>query len=276
MSKYNKSYEEYVEVFKSKCEELGRTIKAQELRRCEFDLPSDKWFVYNCPDSNVKTYRDFIEYLGYVNKYRKYNFEIAFEEFAKRGLYLPPQEYTSCAIPLKYICPRHPDAIQHKSLNCLLFDEYERGNGCNLCYGEARRGSGSHLWKGGISKLHIYLRDFLKDWKINSMKMCNYKCVITGDAFDIIHHLYSYNKILKETLDEVNIPIYSTIAEYTTEELDLLKTAIYNKHCEYPLGVCLTEELHKLFHNIYGKGDNTPEQFEEFKIRYNNGELINV
>ena len=71
-----KTYEEYVEVFKSKCEELGRTIKVSELRKHEFGLPDSNWFVRNCPDLDVKFYRDFIEYLGYKNSHRKYTYEI--------------------------------------------------------------------------------------------------------------------------------------------------------------------------------------------------------
>lgn len=41
-------------------------------------------------------------------------------------------------------------------------------------------------------------------------------------------------------------------------------------------GITITEEIHKLFHKIYGKKNNTKEQFEKFKIRYQNGEFKEV
>lgn len=38
-------------------------------------------------------------------------------------------------------------------------------------------------------------------------------------------------------------------------------------------GITLRIDIHKLFHKIYGYGGNTREQFEEFKIKYENSEL---
>ena len=38
---------------------------------------------------------------------------------------------------------------------------------------------------------------------------------------------------------------------------------------KYPLGVCLTKDIYKEFHNIYGYGNNTKEQWDKFCLEYN-------
>jgi hypothetical protein len=40
-------------------------------------------------------------------------------------------------------------------------------------------------------------------------------------------------------------------------------------------GVCLCESCHKEFHHINGYGDNTEEQYIQFKQRYLNDEFNN-
>jgi len=275
--KPTKTYYEYILIFKSVCKKLKKSITVNGLRNHNFELPTDKWFIRYCPNNDVKSYNDFLKWLDLKpskNKYRKYTFEIACEEFAKRGLILPPQKYINCAIPLNYICPLHPNIIQTKSLNSLIFGGRGKGTGCPLCH-EYFTGVSSNWWKGGISSLNTYLREFIKDWKKDSMENCEYKCVLTDGKFDAIHHLYSYSKIIKETIDECNLPIYTEISEYTTEELDLLKSKVREIHRRYPLGVCLCKEVHDLYHKLYGH-NNTPEQFEEFKVRYNNGEFCDI
>ena len=42
-------------------------------------------------------------------------------------------------------------------------------------------------------------------------------------------------------------------------------------HSNYPLGVCVRKDIHDLFHNIYGSGGNTEEQWNKFYEDFNNG-----
>lgn len=137
--------------------------------------------------------------------------------------------------------------------------------GCPKCYFRNNAGINNYNWKGGISTVSKYTRDYLKEWKKRSMETSNYKCVITGRGFDVIHHKYSYDKIMEETMLKLQIPMYKEINEYTYDELHQIVGLCLDLHFKYGLGVCLCKEEHDLFHSIYGLGNNTPEQFEEFK-----------
>jgi len=108
---------------------------------------------------------------------------------------------------------------------------------------------------------------------------CDYKCVVTGEKFHHVHHLHGFDLIMKETINETKLPIYNEINKYSDEELKELSDKCLELHYKYPLGVCLSEKIHKLFHSIYGAGRNTPEQFEEFKENFNKGkykDLLNI
>lgn len=136
---------------------------------------------------------------------------------------------------------------------------------CRICSYDKFKGSNNPSWKGGLTPLYEHLRCILEQWKKDSMQNCNYKCVITGDEFDVIHHLYGFNLILEETINNLNYLIYQNIGDYTEEELKNIEQECLDLHYKYGLGVCLRKDIHIEFHQLYGKMNNTPEQFEEFK-----------
>ena len=125
------------------------------------------------------------------------------------------------------------------------------------------------IHQGVYNYLSEYIRKRNRDWKEKSMKKCNYKCVITGKRFDAIHHLYGMNIILQETLDELNYDENISIKDLTDSDLDKILNHFFIVQNRYPLGICLSYEIHKQFHDNYGYGDNTPEQFEDFLKKYN-------
>lgn len=115
--------------------------------------------------------------------------------------------------------------------------------------------------------VYEYLRKFLwkenRRWRIESIKACGYKCIVTGGRFTDVHHLYGSNLIVQETLDELGLE-YDKVESYTDEELQLIAEKYAEINLKYPLGVCLSQEVHMQFHNEYGYGNNRPEQFLEF------------
>lgn len=123
--------------------------------------------------------------------------------------------------------------------------------------------------------LSTYLRTQLSEWKIKSIRNCNYKCALTGGKFDAVHHLHSFNLIMREIEDLVESDIYQSVLDIDEKELGEIVALCHELHDVYPLGVCLNGALHTLFHQQYGYGDNTPKQFNEFKTRLKIGEFNN-
>ena len=138
-----------------------------------------------------------------------------------------------------------------------------------------------HSWKGGITPIAQHLRSLpiIIQWRKDTYIRENSKCQLTGKHVhggnSDVHHLKSFNSIVREAHELYKIEIKEIIGEYTKEELKLLEEYVKEWHIDTSNAVLLSDEIHYLFHHEYGFGDNTPEQFEEFKERYLAGEFDN-
>ena len=140
------------------------------------------------------------------------------------------------------------------------------------------KGAGSHFWKGGITPISIHLRKLNSQWYDDCKKEVNYTCQLTGKHSCNLHthHLKAFNIIVLEAHDLHDIQIKEIVADYTEEELKLLEEYVAEWHKDNSNAVVLCKEVHDLFHNLYGKGDNIPEQYIEFKERYLAGEFKEI
>ena len=142
-------------------------------------------------------------------------------------------------------------------------------------------------YKGGITLISEHLRKLqvVKQWRKDTYTRENNRCQLTGKQVhggnSDVHHLYGFNMIVLDAHNTYNIQIKEQVKDYTEEELKLLEDYVAEWHKDTSNAVLLCEEVHNLFHNckdedgnvLYGYGDNTPEQFEEFRERYLNGEF---
>lgn len=134
-------------------------------------------------------------------------------------------------------------------------------------------------WKGGISNISSHLRGLceVENWLKTTKEDANYTCQLTGKQGKLhTHHLYSFGSIVIDAHVVNNIDIKKQIKDYTSEELKLIEDYVKLWHKDNTNAIVLNDEIHKLFHNEYGLGNNTPEQFEEFKKRYIVGEFDDI
>jgi hypothetical protein len=141
----------------------------------------------------------------------------------------------------------------------------------NPQYDSKRFGELNPNYKGGISALYQELRRNIKQWKYDSMENADYKCLLTNQRFENIHHIYSFDNIVQDTLNETGLPLYENISNYSDNELKQLIDKCLEIHYRHPLGICMTEQWHIQFHTEYGYGKNTEEQFYEFLEKFNEG-----
>jgi len=170
---------------------------------------------------------------------------------------------------IHYICNKHLE----KGVQTSFYTNFVRGHGCKECHFEKYRGEFGTNWQGGISELKSFLRENITDWKLNSRKLSNYQCIISGEKFKNIHHLYSFDNIIKEIIPFIDFDLGLKVNQYTKEQLDIIKDNCIKLHLLYGFGVCLCSEIHKLFHKEYGLGNNTHLQFKEFIQRLQSGEF---
>lgn len=114
-------------------------------------------------------------------------------------------------------------------------------NGCPECKKEKFRGENNHRYNLNLTKEERELKryycgkDNYDNWRKSVFKRDNYicQCCKKDTHNNVSHHLDGYNWCKEKRMDVDN-------------------------------GITLCEECHKEFHSIYGYGDNTKEQFEEW------------
>jgi hypothetical protein len=127
--------------------------------------------------------------------------------------------------------------------------------------------------KTHYENLTKFLRGQISQWKKESVKKCGYKCVLTGSKDFAIHHVVSFNVIVKNFISEHNIILKDNFEDYTTSELNEISNIFLKHHSSYPLGICIEKKLHMKFHQMYGDINNE-EQWNIFVNKFNKGEIL--
>lgn len=192
----------------------------------------------------------------------KYNLDIAKKLLEEKGYTVLEEEYKHSLYPMRCVCKRGHEV----NIKLTLFLRGE--SGCSICQHIEQRGENHGNYKGGESEIFELLRKKLKFWKKEVLKRDGYKCVITNKHENLeVHHLKSFVQIVNETFQELNIPHYRKLNQYTNEEIIKIEELFCKKHTT-DIGITINKDVHSLFHIKYGKANNTKLQFEEFIRRY--------
>ena len=119
------------------------------------------------------------------------------------------------------------------------------------------------------NNLSCYVRSKLSCWKESVRSANYYTCQLTGKRSNIIvHHIRGFNLLISETADVLDFPMYKNISDYNQQQLDIFLETFLQIQEAYNSYICINEDVHKQFHNIYGYGYNTESQWDEFIKTY--------
>lgn len=137
-----------------------------------------------------------------------------------------------------------------------------------------KKGKSNKRWTG-TNIVERYLRGCIQNWYDKTKEKYSYLCIITNDKAEVVHHLYPFHKIIKEMFIILNINPKENINDYSNDELLLMRETVIKLHEKYGLGVCLTNEIHREFHKVYGHIDFSEQDFYTYYINKTGKNFIN-
>lgn len=166
------------------------------------------------------------------NEHKRYTIDDVKEIFKDEGYILLENEYSDSKTLMKFIC-------NHGHNNTISLNSFLKGTRCRDCHFENIRGENSPHWNHNLTDdERVKNRKYPEydEWRLSVYKRDNYTCQCCGDNTGgnlVAHHLDSH--------------------DWAKE----LRTDVNN-------GITLCKICHIDFHKLYGYGDNTKEQFEEY------------
>lgn len=163
----------------------------------------------------------------------KYTIEEVYLIFSKEHCVLLEEKYQDNKTKMKYRCSCGGESI-------ITLSNFMRGARCLSCYKKNNRKENHPSWNPLLTdqerenkrKFNEYSK-----WRINVFERDKYRCQICGDDTGgnlNAHHLDGYNWCIEKRIDVDN-------------------------------GITLCDICHDDFHSFYGYGDNTKEQYLEWK-----------
>lgn len=248
-------------LFKSKydsccmeCRSKLRILQSIEQLEYELNIKNFREYLFNLYVNELKTIRE-ISLIIYGNKNRNhtiydylnhFNIPLRSGSDAIKTQYIGEKKEFRKNITLNKSIPvLHSTENRKKLIAKMQTREYREK--CRVAkLGIKNPNYNTNLTKEERIKMYKDKRDDeYKFWRRKVYERDLFTCQLTGEKSKgniVAHHLDGYDWCKEKRLDISN-------------------------------GITLRSDIHRLFHKIYGYGGNTREQFEEFKVKYKNGEL---
>lgn len=202
--------------------------------------------------------------MGLIRNYEQFIKEFNLQENSNE--YNIVGEYTNYTTKIELL---------HKKCNKIWSvtpSDFLRGSRCFYCH---RCRENNKSWNGGVSSLNSIIRKNIKEWYVKSASLYNNECLISnehGSKNLTVHHIFkNFSNIRDEVLKDYKTISFNAILKDIMESNDNYSNILQEicnkiliKHYQYGYGVVISKELHKEFHAVYGRHNNTPEQFIEF------------
>lgn len=195
----------------------------------------------------------------------KYTIDIALKLFGKWGItLLDKSQYKNSSSLVDCVCKNN----HHFKTKLQWHLNKTNPFVCEQCAIKYHSGENHWNYKGGESEVLDYFRKSLKDWKKTILKKYNYKCYLTDSKKDlVVHHIKSFMEIVCYSCKTLNLPLHRKINDYSKQDFALLAEKVLENH-KLDDGIVLQRKVHSKFHVLYGKTNNTLEQFNDFIKKY--------
>lgn len=178
---------------------------------------------------------------------------------------------------LKLYSKHYIESVYTKEEEQLLIDNYKTMTNTELAVLLGRDGKSvdQKIYALGLNRMNprsnidVPLSKFVRgkiepiceNYKIKQNGVCELthkKCKVN------IHHIKSFSELMKETLDILDLPYTIKKEDLTDEELKIFVDTFIENHERQKKYIVIDEEIHNRFHRLYGNGNNTEEQWNEF------------
>ena len=150
-------------------------------------------------------------------------------------------------------------------------NNYKKGARCQKCYDERRGLKGEDNPNYG-GKCWTDERRRRQSERMKGSKNPSYKSELTDEEREQGRNIPGYDEWKQQVKEQANFTC--EICGYRGNKLRSHHLDGYNlckdRRVDITNGVCLCEHCHKDFHKHYGKGNNTEEQYLEYKFNYKN------